>query len=142
MHPNWTDIGVFLKTVVSAWNIALGAAAKQDGAGVAQLVGPGFEYQGAQMVLYVGAATGSPTGISVVATLQDSADNITFAPVVGAPTVTVGAANTQGSANINLRSCRQYLRVSIQNALAGGTAPTTAVAGILIMGGSSENPAI
>ena len=67
------------------------------------------------------AADGSTTGVF---TLQDSADNTTFATFAGAPTpVTVTAASAQSTVTLDQRNCRKYVQAK---AVVTGTTATFA----------------
>ena len=74
MHPFFTNIGGFLKTIVGPVNAT--ASSEVDGAAI-QLDGPGYQYKSAQVVLYLGAATGTAGTASVALQVQQSADGST-----------------------------------------------------------------
>src|SRR5690348_6905088 len=74
----------------------------------------------------VGAVTGAPTTASVQTTLQDSADNSTFANYEpdGATvqqTAALTAQNTENSVAIDLSTARRYVRAVTVVAFTGGT---------------------
>ena len=74
MLPLFTNIGAYVKTSVNAFNVA--ASAEVDGAAI-QLEGPGYGYRSAEIVFYLGAATGTAGTASVVGKVQQSADGST-----------------------------------------------------------------
>jgi|SRR5579884_227265 hypothetical protein len=140
MHPRFLDIGGYLKTIVSALN---GAASAAVNGSAVQLVGPGYDYQSCQFVVASGAATGSPTGISVAGKIQDSADGSTgWADVAGAAITAITQSNGQANINVNLRGTRGYIRAVVTPTFTGGASPAIPVAGILVLGGASEDPAV
>lgn len=87
-----------------------------------------------------GAATGAPTTLSVISTLQDSADNTNWANylpdgVNAATAPAVVAISADGNYSIDLTLARRYLRIVSVVAFTGGTAPTVGVAAELVLGG-------
>jgi hypothetical protein len=144
MHPMFTDIGSYIKTVVSPYAAAATSSAA-NGAAV-QLEGIGYSYKSAQITLTLGAATGTPTGISVVAQVQQSADGSTnwtsYTDLYSHGTLTGTAASTSYSQNVILQGAQQFVRLVTTPTLTGGSSPTIATQGVMVLGGSSENPAI
>lgn len=144
MHPMFTDIGSYLKAVPGAVPVSLTSVAVNGAA--AQLEGIGYSYKSAVIVLSLGAATGSPTGISVVAKVQQSADGSTswtdFTDLYSHGAVTGIAASTLYTANVVLQGAQQFVRVVTTPTLTGGSSPTVLGSSFLILGGSSEFPAV
>jgi hypothetical protein len=140
----FTDIGSYIKTVVSPY--AAAATSSAANGSTVQLEGIGYGYKSAQITLTLGAATGSPTGISVVAQIQHSADGSTgwenYNDLNSNGTVTGTAASTSYSQNVILQGAKAYVRLVTTPTLTGGSSPTIATQGVLVLGGSSENPAI
>jgi hypothetical protein len=87
-----------------------------------------------------GAVTGAPTAISVVSTVQDSADNTNWANylfdgVNAATTPAVTAISADGNYSVDLTLARRFLRISTVVGFTGGTTPTIGVAAELVLGG-------
>lgn len=94
------------------WGIQLTAGVRTDTTASFPANGVDFTAAssfGAQFYLHVFAFTGTSVTIQV----QDSADNVTFAPITGAGTfATVTAVGTQRLASANTVTVRRYLRVA------------------------------
>jgi len=94
----------------------------------------------------VGVATGSPTGQTVIATLQDSADNSTFANATAVTGLTVLGASITTDSKVqelggDLSSLRRYIRLSIVTTLTAGTSPTLPVSSVCALSGADLYPA-
>jgi hypothetical protein len=143
MHPVYTDEGSFLKSVLSISPQSIGSATA-TGAGVAQISGPGYYYNSAQLIVFVGAITGTPGTISIASQLQDSPDGSTLWANFGAAMPLLAgaaaAANTSVAQNVQTRGCRGFLRLVAVVTLVTFTA--VLVGGIIVLGGASEDPAI
>ncbi len=130
------DIGSQIKSNISAFSGAANSAV--TGAAV-QRIGEGFRYDSGQFTVATGAATGSPTGISVAGKLQDSPDGSTnWNDVPGAAITPVIVENGTAKANVILRGCNPYLRAVVTPTLTGGSTPAIPVVGVLVVGGNSE----
>lgn len=96
------------------WGYALTAGIRTDTAATSPATGVDFSIQGApaafgaQLYLHVFAFTGT----SVTITVEDSADNISFASITGGAFTTVTAATKERIATGRTQAIRQYLRVS------------------------------
>jgi hypothetical protein len=141
MRPDlFLDIGSQIKTDVSAFN---GAAKSAVRGNAVQRVGQGFNYASGQLVVATGAATGSPTGISVAGKIQDSPDGSTnWNDVPGAAITPIVAASSQATANIILEGCAAFVRVVITPTFTGGSSPAIPVVGCLVIGGNRESDLI
>ena len=140
MLPFITDIGGYIKAAVNALNTA--ATAEVDGTAV-QLSGPGYDYQSGVLAVGVGSASGTPTSFSVAANIQDSADGSTgWADVSGTSITAITAANGVASVKFNLRGARGYIRAKGRPSFVGGSSPTIPVTATLVLGGTTEAPAI
>jgi hypothetical protein len=143
MHPVYTDEGSFLKSVLSISPQSTGSATV-TGAGVATLVGPGFDYQSCQLALFIGAVTGTPGTVSIVGQLQDSPDGSTSWANFGAAMPTLATALNAGnilvSQNQQIRGSRGFLRLTAAVTLVTFTA--VLVGGVIVLGGASEDPAV
>jgi hypothetical protein len=141
MHPFFTDIGSQLAVSQNVLNTAAASEIDGDALEINDANGA-FEYQSGVIMLATGAATGSPSAVSVVATLQDSEDGLTGWATVDTlpqtpPQVTIGAS-AQASANVNLRGARQYIRLAVVPTFTGGTVPAIPISAVLVVGGSSS----
>jgi hypothetical protein len=143
MHPFFTNIGAYLKSFMTVLNNA--ATAAVNGAAI-NLIGPGYQYRSGQIGLYIGAATGSPSAISVTAQVQQSADGSTgwtnYTDPQGNGALTLTTASTQATMNVNLQGALQYVRVAVTPTFTGGTSPAIPVNSWVVLGGTSEHPAI
>jgi hypothetical protein len=135
-HDLLLDIGSQIKSDVSAFN---GAATGAVTGAAIQRVGQGFNYASGQLVVGTGAATGSPTGISVAGKVQDSADGSTnWNDVSGTAISPVIVENGQAKVNVILRGCQAFIRCVITPTFTGGSSPAIPVVGCLVIGGNSE----
>lgn len=143
MHPVYTDEGSFLKSVLSIPPQST-ASATVTGIATQALVGPGYDYQSAQINLNIGAVTGTPGTVSIVGQLQDSPDGSTlwanFGPAMPTLATALNAGNVWSTQNVNLRGARGYLRLTAVVTLVTFTA--VLISGLIILGGASEDPAI
>lgn len=94
----------------------------------------------------LGAVTGSPTAVSVVTVLQDSADGVTFANYLPdgvnvAQTPAATAADTDAQVAVDLTAARRYIRAVTTPTFTGGTSPAALVAANVILGGENTQPA-
>lgn len=93
----------------------------------------------------LGAATGSPSAVSVTAKLQESSDDSTWTDVVAdginaTVTVAVVAVNTQGFFAIDASRLKRYVRLVFTVALTGGSTPTILMDAKFMAGGSVSIP--
>ncbi len=125
-------------------------AAAQSAAASFSLTGLTFDrtagdFQSFLAGVFLGAATGSPSAVSVTAKLQDSADGSTWADVVADdvnPTVQVAvtAVNTQGFFAIDASRLKRYVRLVFTVAFTGGSSPTILMDAKFMAGGSVSIP--
>ncbi|MGI3901243.1 MAG: hypothetical protein ACRYGP_13835 [Janthinobacterium lividum] len=91
------------------------------------------------------AFSGAPTGGTVTLQFQDSADGQTFvnfgAPIA-APVVAGNAAGGLASLPIDLGGARQFVRLSVVAAPAGGNAPAATLAATVRLFGPDRLPAL
>lgn len=85
-------------------------------------------YETMAVMAAVGAATGSPTAQNVEVTIQDSADNSTFANLLdrdGNAVTTTGltADSTNTYLRVDLSDARRYVRAVADPNFTGGTSP-------------------
>lgn len=137
MHPSRNDIGAYVATKFSLAPQSMAASATANGSSVDRLGA-----SSAVLVGLAGAATGTPTGVSVTYKIQDSADGSTFADVTSiTDDVELTAVSSAVELDVDLTGLRRYIRVVATTALTGGTTPTILVAGCLILGGQDTLPA-
>lgn len=138
-----TDINAYIKPVVGVVPTA-SAAATINGASIDRI-----NYQSAVLVANTGAETGSPSARSLNAKIQHSTDGSTgwndyTDPTTGAVAAitAITAASTQAKVAVNLSAAKRYIRVVETVAFTGGTSPTLAVSGHVILGGALVTPAV
>lgn len=144
---NTLDIGALIKVVVGVVP-ASRAAGATNGTGVDRAVAGSAttnpNYDSAVLYTRTGAATGTPDSLTVVAKIQDSADNTNFDDFkpdgVNIATHTVAAASTDGQLSINLRGARRYIRVVETAAFVNGTTPQVVSTSVLVLGTANINP--
>lgn len=113
--------------------------------------GTGFDcttWNSLQLVVSVGAATGTPNSLTVDAKIQHandvsgSPDSYTdYVPTIGAAAITqITTGSKIGSVNVDLAEAKQFIRVVTTTTLVSGTTPTLPVAAVCIMGGSLVDP--
>ncbi len=140
------DIGALIK-VVKAVVPASRAAGATNGSGIDRAIAGGATYDSAVLYTETGLATGTPDSLTVVAKVQDSADNgvadafADFKPDgVTVASQTVSAVSSDGQLSINLRGAKRYVRVVETNAFVGGTTPAVVSGSKLVLGTSTINP--
>lgn len=145
MLPFFTDIASYLKASMNAFSASLSASGTINGASV-QLEGPGYSYKSAMLVGYIDATSGSPSAVSTTFQVQQSATGTgnwsNYTDLAGNGLITITAASTLATQSVNLQGAKQFVRILVTNALTGGSSPTCPAVGMLILGGSSENPAV
>ncbi len=131
------DIGAYVKSINGVFPFARTAGAV-NGAAINRL---GFD----SCVLHTvsGAATGSPTGQTLDAKLQDSADGSTgWADLVPAIAITqIVADDTEEQVDADLSGHKKFIRVVQTVTLTAGTSPTLPCASSVVLGGAVEVPA-
>jgi hypothetical protein len=96
-------------------------------------------FTSALLAVFVGAATGSPTGIAVDAKVEESADSgmSGAVDVSGAAITQITAANSQAFVDIgDLSGRKRYLRVKYKITLTAGTSPKLGISANLTLGGA------
>ena len=140
-----------IKSLYFATKLLVGLASKANSTGAADN-GTAIDYRSydqansGQVLINVGAPTGSPTSFSNVYTLQHSADNSTWVTAPGAltsaradATLTVTAA---GSYAIPFEPghLNRYWRVTRAVTIVGGTTPTVPDGVLVQLGDGRKNP--
>lgn len=130
------DIGSYISPQIGNVPVA-SVAATLTGAAIDRQ-----DYLSCVLTAVAGAATGSPTALTLDAKLQDSADGSTgWADITGAAITTIAAASTLGRVDVNLHGAARYIRVVSTVAFTGGTSPTLGVATVVDLGGAVSLPA-
>jgi len=98
-------------------------------------------YESATFTFLTGAASGSPTGISISCKVQtgDAADGSDMVDIPGA-TATITAENRAAEINVDLSGCKKYVRAYLTVSLSGGTSPSILVAAIAVLGDAKYKP--
>lgn len=117
----------------------------EDGVAV-DLVAEGQFHSGLALC-QIGAATGGPSAVSVVFTLEESADNTTWTVAKNTDgenaTVTVtGTAAATKQIDFFPNQLEQYIRLNRTVSLTGGTSPTVPTAGTFLLGAGRQIPVI
>ena len=135
MNPRSNDIGAYIAPRHSVSPQSSAATATINGSSVDR-----DSFNSCVVVASAGAATGSPTGVSVAFKLQHSdtgsGDWTDFA-TGGA----LSAINTTARLDVDLRMAKRYVRVVTTAALTGGSSPTILVGAAVILGGAVNLPA-
>jgi len=144
MLPFFNNIGEYIKTVVDDFSNSA-TSSEVDGTAT-QIVGPGYAYKSAQVSLYLGAAAGSPSAVSVACQVEhapaSSGPWTAFTDLLGHGLITNIAASSQVSANVNLEGAQQFVRLAVTPTLTGGSSPSIPIIGVMVLGGTSEHPAV
>lgn len=116
---------------------AMKASATANGTAVDKQL---LQYSEAILVLESGAASGSPSAISVTAKLQESDDNSTWTDVtdltkVEAASKELTAASSVLTLAFRPKGLKRYVRAVVTSALTGGSSPTIYVAGVFFFYG-------
>ena len=134
VHPV-NDIGAHVKTVVGAKPTT--AAATVNGAFIDRQ-----GYQSCVLAAQAGTATGTPTGQTVDAKLQDSADGSTgWGDLTGAAVTQITADDTLEKIDVDLAVAKRYIRVVQVITLTGGSTPTLPNSSTVTLGGAQVLPA-
>jgi hypothetical protein len=98
-------------------------------------------YKSATFIFMAGAASGSPTAISVACKVQtgNEADGSDMADISGA-TATITAENTAAEINVDLSGCKKYIRAYLTVTLTGGSSPSILVAAAAVLGDAKYKP--
>jgi hypothetical protein len=101
-------------------------------------------YEDAMAIISVGAASGTPTGYTVDAKIQESADGSTgWADITGAAiTQIVDTDDVTAEVKVDLRRAARkgYIRVVLTAALTGGSSPAIPVCATFVLGTPTYAP--
>lgn len=117
----------------------------EDGTAI-DLVAEGQFHSGLALC-QIGAATGGPSSVSVVFTLEESADNSVWTTAKDSDganaTVTItGTAASTKQIDFYPNQLKQYIRLNRVVTIAGGTSPTAPTAGTLLLGAGRKIPVV
>ena len=101
----------------------------------ATVVGTGVDRRGYEFgvaLFTTGFTVGSPNGITVTCTVEDSADNSTFA-AYGSYSVLITATNVMKRINMDLNGAKRYIRPSMAVGFVGGSTPTVHLKAITVL---------
>jgi len=145
MLPRDVNIGTYLNSSINAVNNAATAAVNGTAIQIVSANQSGSDYSSGQILLYPGAATGSPSALSVACQVQHSADGSTnwtnYSDPQGAGNLTLTAPSSQATINVNLIAALSYIRLQITPTLTGGSSPSIPVIGAIALGARSPLPA-
>ena len=82
----------------------------------------------------VGKETGSPTSVTRICKVQDSADDSAWADVTDVTPITLIADDTEAKLDVDAQKYRRYLRCVMTVLFVGGTSPDIMVAAVAIAG--------
>lgn len=141
------DIGAII-TTRKAIAPAARAAGATNGGGIDRATPGGVIYNSAALHTSTGAATGTPTSLTVTTKIQHSSDDgstdayADFAPDgVTTASHVVSAAASEGELNgINLRGAKRYVRAVSTVAFVDGTSPTVLTSSVLTLSTANRNP--
>jgi hypothetical protein len=90
----------------------------------------GYEY--GVMLYTTGFTTGTPTGLTVTCTVEDSSDNTSFS-TYGTYSVAITSTNVMKRINMDLNGAKRYIRPSMVAVMQAGSTPTVHVKAIAIL---------
>ncbi|MGR3176768.1 MAG: hypothetical protein ACUZ8E_01770 [Candidatus Anammoxibacter sp.] len=82
----------------------------------------------------VGAETGSPTSVTIICKIQDSADDSSWADVDDIDEITIIADNAVAKLDVDAQKYRRYVRTVMTVLFVGGTSPDIMIAAVCIGG--------
>ncbi|TQF13731.1 hypothetical protein FJV41_22435 [Myxococcus llanfairpwllgwyngyllgogerychwyrndrobwllllantysiliogogogochensis] len=136
MNANSTDAGVLVGIRPGTVPAAVSAGTRNSAA-VDRLA-----FDSCVLAASTGAASGTPTALSLAAKLQESTDGQNgWTDLPGAAVEPLTAPNAVARMNVRLSTARRYVRVVETVALTGGTAPTLGASSLIVLCGPDEIPA-
>jgi hypothetical protein len=137
VNANSTDAGVLVAPRSGTVPAAV-AAGTRNSAAVDRL---GFD--SCVLAAQTGAASGTPTTLSVAAKIQESADGATgWADIADAAIEPLTVENGIARVNVRLPAAKRYLRVVETVAFTGGSTPTIGASSTIVLCGPDEIPAV
>lgn len=131
-----------LKTLIESIQVNLPAkasvnSADEDGTGIN--LASVDQYHSGLVLCAIGAATGTPSAVSVAFTLEHSDDDSTYTTATdvngdNAVLTLTGTSATSGTIDIFPNQLKQYVRLNRTVALTGGTSPTVPTVGMILLG--------
>jgi hypothetical protein len=100
------------------------------------------QFHSGQALCHLGAASGSPTAISVVFTLEEC-DTLggTYTAVADVDPVTLDAENAVGVIDFAPNELKEFARVNVATTLTGGSTPTIPAGVLVQLGAGRKTPA-
>ena len=139
-------LGAIFKAAIGTAPDAV-AAATRNGTAVDRMTPGGYGFLGATLIAATGPETGSPTGRTLDAKIQDSADGSTgWADYIPPGQATVAAVaqitavNTLKEVDVNLEGAKRYIRVVEVVTLTAGTSPKIGAQTTLVLYGADRMP--
>lgn len=139
-------LGAIFKAAIGTAPDAV-AAGTRNGAAVDRMTPGGNGFLGGTLIAATGPETGSPTGRTLDAKLQDSADGSTgWADYVPPGQTTVAAVaqitavNTLQEVDVNLEAAKRYIRVVEVVTLTAGSSPKIGAQTTLVLYGADRMP--
>jgi len=133
------DLGNSLNTFLSVAPTTIGAGATADSVNGVGADRTGYEY--AVFVFSNAQPLGTPLGVTVTCTVQESSDDITYTDVTdGSSSHNVTNTYTRTEVAVNLLGIKQYVRGKMEVTFNGGTGPYAICDAIGILGSPTEYP--
>lgn len=117
---------------------ALRAAGTVNATGIDAFSG-GNHFDAATAVINIGALAGTPSSFSVVAKLQESANNSDWTDVDGV-TATYTAESAVHKLDYSPSGLKRYRRINFVVAFVSGTSPTVAISAVELAGDAKREP--
>lgn len=137
MNANSTDAGVLVAIRSGAAPAAV-TAGTRNSAAIDRL---GFD--SCVLAAQTGAASGSPSALTLAAKIQESADGATgWADITDAAIEPLTAENSVARVNVRLPAAKRYLRVVETVGFTGGSSPTIGASSTIVLCGPDEIPAV
>lgn len=146
MLPQFNSIGEFIQAQSNILPQSATAAQVIKGAALLRM-GDGIQFGSCVMAARIGAAAGTPSGVTVTIKIQTSPDTTDgdfvdyvdeFGNGSGAGALVLDAASSAGHLNVDLAGANLYVRLVITMDLVGGSSPTAPVSGEIVLGGISQ----
>lgn len=141
---NQQDIGAYIHTELGIRPQALAAGTATSPAGIDRMpAGSDQGFDSCELHVDTGASSGTPTTLSLAASLEQSADGSSgWTAISGSAITAITAVNSQARAKVNLRGCQRYVRATATAAFTGGTTPTILIGCSIAFGGAQKSPVL
>lgn len=120
---------------------ASATAEAEDGAAI-NLALTGKQYHSGLAVLQVGDPTGAPTSFSIVLTIEESDDGVTWTTAKNAAGGDATATRTSAGASVIdffPNQAKNQVRLSRETTITGGTSPRVPTAGLFLFGAGRDS---